>query len=48
MVPELSHWVFELNLEAGGKRPFNDEISASQKPQKSSLPTDGEIINLGF
>ena len=46
--PELSHWVNELNLETGGERPFNDEISANQKPQKSSLPTDGEIRKLGF
>ena len=46
--PELSHWVTELNLETGGERPFNDEISANQKPQKSSLPTDGEIRKLGF
>ena len=45
--PELSHWVTELNLETGGERPFNDEISANQKPQKSSLPTDGEIRKLG-
>ena len=44
----LSHWVIELNLETGGERPLNDEISANQKPKKSSLPTDGEIRKLGF
>ena len=46
--PEFSHWVTELNLETGGERPLNDDISANQKPQKSSLPTDGEIRKLGF
>ena len=27
MEPELSHWVTELNLETGGERPLNDDIS---------------------
>ena len=48
MESELSHWVTELNLETGGERPLNDDISANQKPQKASLPTDGEIRKLGF
>ena len=45
---KLSHWVTDLNLETGGERPLNDEISANQKPQKPSLPTDGEIRKLEF
>ena len=48
MEPEFSHWVTELNLETGGECPLNDDISANQKPEKSSLPTDGEIRKLGF